>query len=81
MFYICGEDLHLREIFARGDLPSRESVSKLLEEIFNSPNTALRENQTFQVSQLEQTKEYDIRVSLFFSIIEISKEELCIRTF
>lgn len=63
LFYVCGEDFHLREVFARGDLPSREGVRGLLHEIFNFTNRALRVGATIQTSQYDQAKTWDIRVS------------------
>jgi len=57
MFYVCGEDLHLREIFARGDLPSRDSVRELLEEIFCHAPVGSE----IKFSHLQQEKDYDVR--------------------
>ncbi|KAI3342012.1 P-loop containing nucleoside triphosphate hydrolase protein [Ustulina deusta] len=34
MLYICRDDFWLKEYFARGDLPSRQSLQRLLEDIF-----------------------------------------------
>lgn len=34
ILFLCAEDLHTHESFARGDLPSRQSVRKLLKTIF-----------------------------------------------
>ncbi|MCJ1246243.1 hypothetical protein MMC30_003449 [Trapelia coarctata] len=48
LFYVCGEDLHLREIFARGDLPSRESLRGLLGDIFNPTNAKLTVDEKLQ---------------------------------
>ncbi|CAL3968406.1 unnamed protein product [Diplocarpon coronariae] len=61
MFYVCGEDLHLRELFARGDLPSRESIRRLLEEIFDPKNTALPVDGELKFAHYAQEREYDIR--------------------
>lgn len=63
LFCVCGEDLHLREVFARGDLPSREGVKGLLHEIFDFTNRALPVGATIQASQYDQSKIWDIRVS------------------
>jgi hypothetical protein len=61
VFYVCGEDLHLREMFARGDLPSRESTRKLLQEIFNPTNVALPVGSDIKFSHYTQEREFDIR--------------------
>jgi len=61
MFYICGEDLHLREMFARGDLPSRESLRGLLQDIFHSTNVSLPIGGEIRTNHYEQEREFDIR--------------------
>ena len=61
MFYICSEDLHLRELFARGDLPPRKSLSGLLLEIFNEKNANLPIGSDFTSSHFEQQRRFDIR--------------------
>lgn len=60
IFYVCSEDLHLREMFARADLPSRESVRGLLQGIFN-PSTVEPVGGEIRVSHFIQTKDFDIR--------------------
>jgi len=62
LFYVCGEDFHLREVFARGDLPSLEGVKGLIREIFNFTNRELAIGATIQISQYDQSKTFDIRV-------------------
>lgn len=61
MFFICGEDLHLREMFARGDLPSKTSVQALLEEIFDATNVKIPVGDVFTVAAYEQERDFDIR--------------------
>lgn len=61
MFYVCAEDLHLREIFARGDLPSRESVRSLLQDIFDSSNTKMPVGSELKFNHGHQEKEFDVR--------------------
>lgn len=61
MFYVCAEDLHLRELFARGDLPSRESVRSLLQDIFDSTNTEMPVGGELKFNHGHQEKEFDIR--------------------
>lgn len=61
LFYVCSEDLDLREIFARGDLPSCESLRELLEDIFNPTNAKVAVDEKLQVSQYDQSRQFDIR--------------------
>lgn len=68
MFYVCGEDLHLREIFARGDLPSRESVRGLLRDIFDPEIVKLPVGAEFKVSHLYYQKDFDIRQTTLSNI-------------
>lgn len=60
VIYLCAEDLHLRESFARGDLPSKRSVKSLLLEIFDTPPV----DGMIEASTFHQSKQYDIRVSM-----------------
>jgi superfamily II DNA helicase RecQ len=62
LFYLCGEDLHLREVFVRGDLPSRVSVTRLMQDIFKLENAGLAIGENLTVSHYEQSKTFDIRV-------------------
>lgn len=68
LFYLCGEDLYLREIFARGDLPSRNGVHGLMKELCSSENLKLKIGETLQVSQYDQSKTYDIRATALSNI-------------
>lgn len=61
MFYVCAEDLHLREIFARGDLPSKKSVLDLLMDIFDPPTVKLSIGREFKTIHSTQEKDFDIR--------------------
>lgn len=62
LLFLCGEDLHLREMFARGDLPSHVSVIRLMRDIFKPENTGLAIGECLRVSHSEQCKTFDIRV-------------------
>lgn len=68
VFYICGEDLHLREMFARGDLPSKKSVRDVLQNIFNSSTVQLKVGAEFQRNQFQQTRDFDIRPTTLSNI-------------
>lgn len=61
VFYVCGEDLHLREMFARGDLPSYESLRGLLQDIFHSTNVSLPVGSEIRTSHYDQERDFDIR--------------------
>ncbi|KAE9375087.1 ATP-dependent DNA helicase-like protein recQ [Stipitochalara longipes BDJ] len=61
IFYVCGEDLHLREMFARGDLPSRESLRGLLQDIFHTTNVSVPVGGEIRTSHYEQEREFNIR--------------------
>jgi superfamily II DNA helicase RecQ len=63
MFYICPDDWYLRENFARGDLPSRNSLKGLLDDIFSDENKLKPVGETFKTSHYVQSRDFDIRVS------------------
>jgi hypothetical protein len=68
MFYVCGEDLHLREVFARGDLPSRNSVVNLLNDIFDGGGAKYLVGDALEVAQGDQEKEFDLRTTTLKNI-------------
>lgn len=68
MFYVCGEDLHLREIFVRGDLPSKESVRGVLSDIFDSTTMKLPIGGEIKRSLSVQGKDFDIRATTLSNI-------------
>ncbi|RDW71594.1 hypothetical protein BP6252_08157 [Coleophoma cylindrospora] len=68
MFYVCSEDLHLRELFARGDLASKESVRGLLNEIFDDETTRFPVGGQYKANHALQTKEFDIRATTLKNI-------------
>ncbi|KAI0450247.1 ATP-dependent DNA helicase recQ [Xylaria acuta] len=63
MLYLCRDDFWLRENFVRGDLPSRQSLQQLLEDIFiHQPK--VKEpggSEVIKLSQLALGKEHDVR--------------------
>jgi RecQ family ATP-dependent DNA helicase len=61
MFFLCGEDLHQRELFARGDPASKQSVRRLLQDIFNPINVNSPIGHELTFAHFAQQKEYDIR--------------------
>lgn len=54
----------MKESFARGDLPSKGSVRKLLQDIFYAESAKLRVGDTLERKAYQQSREFDIRVSL-----------------
>lgn len=62
MLYLCAEDMHLRESFARGDLPSKDCVTALLNEIFTTQPSS-DPMPVIEANHYNQSKQYDIRVS------------------
>jgi superfamily II DNA helicase RecQ len=63
MLYICRDDFYLRENFARGDLPSIQSLTNLLSEVFSTGNQRLEIGDCFNTNHLQQSKDYDLRLS------------------
>lgn len=63
MFYICPEDFYLRENFARGDLPSRQSLRRLLEDLFHRDAVHTPEGDVIKLNQTTLGRTYDIRAS------------------
>ncbi|KAI1644603.1 ATP-dependent DNA helicase [Daldinia loculata] len=63
MFYICPYDFYLRENFARGDLPSRQSLRRLLEDIFHREVDRTQEGDIIRLNQTALGRDYDIRAS------------------
>jgi len=68
MFYVCGEDLHLREMFARGDLPSKESVRGVIGDIFDRTTRGLPIGGEIKRSLITQGKDFDIRATTLANI-------------
>jgi len=64
MLYMCAEDFHLRESFARGDLPSKSSVTGLLQEVFDSKPA----HGSIETSLFQQSKDYDIKQTVLKNI-------------
>jgi superfamily II DNA helicase RecQ len=68
VFYLSADDIYLREIFARGDLPSLESISRLLDEIFNARHALLPVGSELSFSHYTQENEYDLRTTTLQNI-------------
>ncbi|KAI1102707.1 ATP-dependent DNA helicase [Jackrogersella minutella] len=63
MFYICPDDFYIRENFARGDLPSRQSLHRLLEDLFHMKSVQAPEGEVIKLNQTALGGEYDMRAS------------------
>ncbi|KAL2255620.1 hypothetical protein VTK26DRAFT_2998 [Humicola hyalothermophila] len=63
MIYVCPDDWCIRENFARGDLPSRNSLKGLLKDIFNEENRLKPVGDGFKTSHSVQSRDFDIRAS------------------
>ncbi|KAB8303201.1 hypothetical protein EYC80_004648 [Monilinia laxa] len=74
-FFVCGEDLHFRELFARCDLPSWVSIYDLLNDIFDSTTKKLPIHGEIQRSSNAQSREFDIRptvLGLIYAELELT---------
>lgn len=63
MLYLCPEDFYMKENFARGDLPSRQSLRALLKNIFSPDVVKLPIGESFIRTHKRQSDEFDIRMS------------------
>lgn len=71
MLFLCAEDLHLRESFARGDLPSKQSVVSLLSEIFSSRPCDTGHGWGLEASLYHQAKDHDIKVCQVLTLVPV----------
>ncbi|KAF7561120.1 hypothetical protein G7046_g3046 [Stylonectria norvegica] len=74
MLYLCPEDFYIKESFARGDLPSRQSLRNLLKDIFDDEVVKLSPGETFKASHHVQCSEFDIRpspLSIIYATLEL----------
>lgn len=74
MYYICPEDFYLRENFARGDLPSKNSLRSLIQDIFAPEVVQLPVGEVFKQSHYEQTRNFDIRqgpLNIIYATLEL----------
>lgn len=74
VLYLCPEDFYIKETFARGDLPSRNSLHKLLTNIFDTEVVNMPIGDTFKASHYAQGSEFDIRqspLSVIYATLEL----------
>jgi hypothetical protein len=77
MFYVCAEDLHLREMFARGDLPSKKAVCDVVDDIFSPETYNLPIGGEIKRNQNSQGRDFDIRsttLSNIYAQLELTHE-------
>lgn len=73
MFYLAPSAFYLREVFARGDLPSKHSLRNLILSIFNEAQS-VPVGDIFKVSHYHQEREFDIRgspLSIIYATLEL----------
>jgi superfamily II DNA helicase RecQ len=63
MLFLCAEDRHLRESFCRGDLPSRNSVRALLQQVFSKKVSGTGKGMKIEMGLRHISSENDIKVS------------------
>ena len=68
MVYLCAEDLHLRESFARGDLPSKQAVTDLLTEIFSTTPVITPTGAVIESNLYQQSSRFDIKSTVLNNI-------------
>ncbi|TKA44138.1 hypothetical protein B0A54_04904 [Friedmanniomyces endolithicus] len=68
MLYLCAEDLHLRESFARGDLPSKQSVTALLNQVFAKTPEITDRGLSIEGNMYAEAKEFDIKQTVLKNI-------------
>ncbi|RSL59037.1 hypothetical protein CEP54_007507 [Fusarium duplospermum] len=74
VLYLCPEDFYIKETFARGDLPSRNSLHNLLMDIFDTEVVTKPVGDTFKASHYHQGAEFDIRqspLSVIYAMLEL----------
>lgn len=68
VLYLCAEDLHLRESFARGDLPSKASVAGLIKEILSSPPVDAAGGSVLEHNLYQLSKKFDIKPTVLSNV-------------
>lgn len=74
MLYLCPHDFYIKENFARGDLPSHQSLRALFKDIFKDEVQQLSINETFKTNHNAQTSQFDIRtspLSVIYALLEL----------
>lgn len=69
MLFLCAEDFHLREGFARSDLPSSKAVDSLLRNLFTLPPKQSDHGTVIEAASYQQSKQFDCKESTIKSIM------------
>ncbi|KAK3683307.1 P-loop containing nucleoside triphosphate hydrolase protein [Podospora appendiculata] len=73
MFYLAPNAFYMREVFARGDTPSRQSLASLISDIFVQ-GAGQPAGSVIQVSHYKQTNDFDIRqnpLGIIYATLEL----------
>lgn len=62
MLFLCAEDFHLRESFARGDLPSKKRVRALIQQVFSQKVSGTGKGMKIEMALGQVSRENDIKV-------------------
>jgi RecQ family ATP-dependent DNA helicase len=62
MLFLCAEDFHLRESFARGDLPSKKSVRSIIQQVFSKKVSGTGKGMKIEMGLRQVSGENDIKV-------------------
>lgn len=65
MLFLCAEDFHLRESFARGDLPSKKSVRSIIQQVFSKKVTGTGKGTRIEMALRQVSSDNDIKVSSY----------------
>ncbi|GAB0134981.1 mRNA splicing protein prp28 [Epichloe bromicola] len=74
VFYVCPDDWYIRENFARGDLPSYNSLKALLIDIISHENASKPVGEAFKISHHAQSRAFDIRanpLATIYAVLEL----------
>jgi RecQ family ATP-dependent DNA helicase len=75
IMFICHADIYLRQNFSLGDLPSRNSLLRMLKDVFGRERTSDTEGEVIKLAHRELSTLYDIRLSplgVVFAALELS---------
>ncbi|KAI4721731.1 ATP-dependent DNA helicase [Aureobasidium sp. EXF-10727] len=74
IMFLCHADIYLRQNFCLGDLPSRNSLLRLLKDVFGRERTPDIEGEVIKLAHRELSTLYDIRLSplgVVFAALEL----------
>ncbi|KAM0713564.1 hypothetical protein Q7P37_010526 [Cladosporium fusiforme] len=68
MLFLCAEDFHLRESFTRGDLPSKQSVRGMIQNVFSTMVSGEGKGKHIELNLFHVSKEWDIKAAVVKNI-------------